>query len=148
MFSFVRKISRHLYVPVGWTLLTIILLCLPGSAIPKVGMFGLSNIDKFVHFIFFGFLAMTWSINFSFRLPSYWKKWLYLFCFFSITLGIALEFVQLYFVANRDFDVWDIFADSLGAIVFSGIFYNLQIKQDVNKKAPVETGAVTKTNCL
>src|SRR5688572_28377036 len=136
MFPFVRRISRHLYVPVGWTLLTIILLCLPGSAIPSVGM-GLGNVDKLVHFFFFGFLAMSWAINFSLRLPSQWKKWLFLFCFFSITLGIALEFVQLYFIANRDFDFWDIIADSLGAIVFSVIFYNSQMKQDVNKKTPV-----------
>src|SRR5436190_6441835 len=127
MFSFARKISQHLYVPVGWTLLTIILLCLPGSAIPTVGMFGFHNIDKFVHFFFFGFLAMTWAFNFSFRIPSKWKKWLFLFCSFSISLGIALEFVQLYFVANRNFDIWDIFADTLGAIVFSGVFYNSQM---------------------
>ena len=127
MLSFVRKISAHLYVPVGWTLLTIILLCLPGSAIPRVGI-GLGNIDKFVHFLLFGFIAMSWTINFSLKSPIQWKKWLIIFCLFSISLGIALEFVQLYFIPNRDFDVWDIVADSLGAIVFSAILYNTQTK--------------------
>ena len=148
MLSFVRRISAHLYVPVGWTLLTIILLCLPGSAIPTVGMYGLKNLDKFIHFVFFGFLAMSWAINFSFRSPIQWKKWIIIFCLFSISLGIALEFVQLYFIPNRDFDVWDIVADSLGAILFSAVLYNTQTKAVINKKAPVETGAVTKTNCL
>ena len=129
MLSFVRRISAHLYVPVGWTLITIILLCLPGSAIPKVGMYGLSNVDKFVHFILFGFIAMTWTINVSLKSPLQWKKWLVIFCLFSISLGIALEFVQLYFIPNRDFDIWDIVADTLGAIVFSVILYNTQARE-------------------
>lgn len=137
MLSFVRKISRHLYVPVGWTLITIILLCLPGSAIPSVGMYGLSNIDKLVHFLLFGFIAMSWTINFSTRYPAQWKKWLIIFCLFSISLGIALEFVQLYFVPNRDFDVWDIFADTLGAIVFSLIIYSAETRQEFKIKKPL-----------
>jgi VanZ family protein len=137
MLSFVRKISRHLYVPVGWTLITIILLCLPGSAIPSVGMYGLSNIDKLVHFLLFGFIAMSWTINFSTRYPAQWKKWLMIFCLFSISLGIALEFVQLYFVPNRDFDVWDIFADTLGAIVFSLIIYSAETRQEFKIKKPL-----------
>jgi VanZ family protein len=137
MLSFVRKISRHLYVPVGWTLITIILLCLPGSAIPSVGMYGLRNIDKLVHFLLFGFIAMSWTINFSTRYPPQWKKWLIIFCLFSISLGIALEFVQLYFVPNRDFDVWDIFADTLGAIVFSLIIYSAETRQEFKLKKPL-----------
>lgn len=142
MFSFVRRVSKHLYVPLGWTLLTIILLCLPGSAIPSVGV-GL-NIDKIVHFILFGFVAMSWTFNFYIKSPDNWKKWMIFFCLLSIALGIALEYVQLYYIPNRDFDIWDIVADSFGAIVFSVLVY-LTILQ---KKAPVETGAVTKTNCL
>jgi VanZ family protein len=32
-------------------------------------------------------------------------------CFF----GIAMEFVQKYFIPNRDFDIYDIVADIIGA---------------------------------
>jgi len=41
-----------------------------------------------------------------------------IFSIISILLGISLEYVQHYFVVNGDFDVIDIIADSLGAMVF------------------------------
>jgi VanZ family protein len=33
--------------------------------------------------------------------------------------GVAMEFIQLYFVPNRDFELNDIFADATGAVIGS-----------------------------
>lgn len=118
MFALFRNLSSRLFIPVLWTLLIIFLLSLPGSAIPKVNL-GIQHVDKIVHFILFGLFPIFWSYYFIPRKPyKNWKGIVVLFCFLSIVLGIALEYVQQYFVVNRDFDVNDIYADSLGAIIF------------------------------
>lgn len=138
MLGFVRKISSHLYLPVGWTILTIILLCLPGSAIPSVGMYGLSDIDKAVHFILFGCIPFFWGIYTTTRSSySKWKKWLAVFCLSSISLGIILEFVQFYFIPNRDFDIMDILADTIGALFFTFLLFALEKQSAVKKEKPL-----------
>ena len=122
MLAFVRKISAYLVIPIGWTVLTITLLCLPGSAIPKGGIYSIPNLDKLFHFVLFGILPVFWAY-YAIRKTDFdkWRKFLVVVTLASIALGIALEFIQYYFIPNRDFDVKDIFADALGAIVFAGI---------------------------
>ena len=44
--------------------------------------------------------------------------------FFCLCYGIAMEFVQKYFIPNRSFDVGDIIADGIGSII--GILYSLR----------------------
>ncbi|HZJ60378.1 MAG TPA: VanZ family protein, partial [Chitinophagaceae bacterium] len=34
-----------------------------------------------------------------------------------ITLGIVMEYVQMYFIPNRSFDSYDIVADIVGAVI-------------------------------
>lgn len=124
MFGLVRKISSKLIVPAGWTLLTILLLSLPGSAIPDVNIYEVPHVDKIVHFVLFGGIPMLWSF---YMLPksngvkksSKASRIIIGFCLFSILLGIVMEYIQFYFIANRDFDIIDIVADSLGAICFA-----------------------------
>lgn len=130
MIGLVRKISSHLYVPLGWTVITIILLCLPGSAIPKVGISWFSNIDKLVHFLLFGFIPVFWIyyVVRSGRKPG-WIQSLVFLAIGSIALGIVLEYVQFYIIPNRDFDVWDIVADSTGAIVCSLVVFAIEAKR-------------------
>ena len=118
MLALIRNLSSRLIIPVLWTLLIIILLSVPGSAIPKVSI-GLQHVDKLVHFVLFGIFPVLWSYYFIQKKgKSNWKHMIILFCIISILLGISLEYVQHYFVVNRDFDVIDIIADTLGAIVF------------------------------
>jgi VanZ family protein len=118
MLALIRNLSSRLVTPVLWTLLIIVLLSVPGSAIPKVSI-GLKHVDKLVHFILFGIFPVLWSYYFIQRRgKTNSNQLIILFCVISILFGISLEYVQHYFVVNRDFDVVDIIADSLGAIVF------------------------------
>lgn len=134
MLALIRNLSSRLVIPILWTLLIIILLSIPGSAIPKVSI-GLQHVDKLVHFILFGIFPVLWSYYFIQKKGNTnWKQLILIFCIISILLGISLEYVQHYFVVNRDFDLADIIADSLGAIVFGIILILLERKYFTSAK--------------
>lgn len=117
MKPFSTKLCYSKVLPVIWTLFTIILLCLPGSALPGTGIFIFKGLDKTIHFVLFGGIVLLWGLYVR-RVftPEQSRKKILLAMLFSISLGIAMEYVQLYFVADRSFDVGDILADTAGAI--------------------------------
>lgn len=115
---FIHKLSRSIYWPLGWTLLTIGLLCLPGNALPGSGIFGIKHIDKVAHFILFGGIVLFWAIWTATRLAGTdtWQKKLIPILLFSIGLGVAMEFIQVNYIPNRSFDDWDIVWDAIGSL--------------------------------
>src|SRR5690242_11649389 len=114
MLRFIKRLCTWKFLPAGWTLLTIVLLCLPGSAIPSEGVFSTPGIDKVVHVILFGGIVLYWGFNLYFRRSDSrkWRTIILLLTFLTIALGIGLEFLQLYYIPNRSFDGLDIVADS------------------------------------
>lgn len=116
MKAFLQKIHL-LLLPLSWTLLTIILLCLPGSVIPGAGIFATNNLDKIVHFILFGGIVLLWGLYIrKTHSPALYIRWTLGATLFSIILGVLLEYVQRYFISNRTFDPRDILADAAGAV--------------------------------
>src|SRR5581483_6923487 len=116
MKAFAKFCSGKLF-PFSWTLLTIILLCLPGSVIPGAGIFAINGLDKIVHFILFGGIVLLWGLYIRKTYPpAEWFKRILMAALFSIALGIALEYVQRYFIPNRTFDLKVIVADAIGAM--------------------------------
>lgn len=123
MRTLAHRILKNLSVPVGWTILTIVLLCMPGSTIPSLGSFSFEYLDKVVHFILFGALVFFWSYYLvNVRGVHALRQLIIWITLAAIILGICLEFVQFYFIPNRDFDPRDIVANSLGAVVIAGAF--------------------------
>lgn len=123
MLHFIKKYLSPLYVPVIWTLLIAFAMCLPGGYIPNENGFALPNFDKLIHLGMFGGFAFLWSLYLSrFRLPT-GKLLLGFFCFYLLSngFGVAMEFVQKYWIPGRDYDLADIIADMWGA----GIGYGL-----------------------
>lgn len=118
MKAFLIKFYSSKLFPLSWTLFTIILLCLPGSAIPGAGIFSTRGLDKIVHVILFGGIVLLWGLyirkayTYTVRI-----KMLILAALGSIALGIALEYVQKYFIPGRSFDASDMLADATGAII-------------------------------
>jgi hypothetical protein len=123
MLSLIRKLSGNLLVPFGWTVITIILLCLPGSDLPHSGFIdSIRNLDKLIHLVLFGGIVVLWG-TWSHLRTSNDQEWFKFVCgatLATITLGIAMEYVQLYLIPNRDFDKADISADIAGAIAGFG----------------------------
>lgn len=111
------KLARHRVTAVGWTLLIIVLMCLPGETLPGKGFFSIPHLDKVVHLILFAGLFLFWSIStwYAVTAPATKAKIFPAVLGWTIFFGIAMEFVQLFFVPNRSFDGWDILFDSLGA---------------------------------
>lgn len=88
-------------------------LVIPGNNLPKSNLFDLPFFDKIVHVLLFAVLAVL-------ALKAYTNntKGLALKIFIGIVLyGTAMEFVQKHLVPFRSFDVVDILADTLGALL-------------------------------
>ena len=123
MINFLKKYLGNIYIPLLWTLIIIILLCMPGQMLPSEQGFSIPQFDKVVHISLFGGFVFLWNLYLSKRYTAL-KKLLKLFFLTFIlgnTLGIGLEFIQKYFIPMRDFDLADIIADMIGA----GIAYGL-----------------------
>ncbi|MEO5996927.1 MAG: VanZ family protein [Chitinophagaceae bacterium] len=119
-----KKLFGSIYIPLAWTILIEILFCLPGSTIPDTGsMFTIPNLDKIVHIIIFGTFVGLWCFYFSKKSFTNQKLKLVFFYVFLIAAfnGIAIEFIQKYFIPNRSFDQGDIIADLLSAGIAYGI---------------------------
>jgi VanZ family protein len=109
-----KKIAHHLLstpiTAICWTIGIFLGCSRPGKDLPKLHLF--DNFDKVVHFIFFFVFAYLWAVvgKSTFRILA-------ITLLISIAYGTFIEYYQKNFVAGRSFDVWDIVADSLGALV-------------------------------
>jgi VanZ family protein len=105
---------------VGEILLVFILLSLPGNNFsnPHYWIDDL-QIDKLVHMALFGSLALSFFVHFegtnSKFLKSIRAKALTLI--FCTLYGIGMEYYQKYFAPTRGFEVTDMLADAIGAIL-------------------------------
>lgn len=86
------------------------------------------SLDKVVHFSMYFVLTFMWAVE---GLKQYRFRWwrynsVKLSLIFCILLGVVLELVQLYLLPDRDFDYYDVLANTLGAIgalIFFRIIY-------------------------
>jgi VanZ family protein len=101
-----------LFAP-AWFLFTTILLCLPGSVLPKENWFDKIWLDKWVHIFLFSVMVFLWCWLLSSKVRRKNESFMQVF-FCCCLYGIAMEFVQKYFIPNRSFDVKDMVADGIG----------------------------------
>lgn len=123
--AFFKKLISTIILPISWTLITIILLSLPGSALPGGGFFDIPHLDKVIHVILFGGMIVFWCLYY---LPKNAKhnKWHFTVIVIglcTIALGICMEYIQYNYIPNRSFDKGDILANTISAIVFGIFFY-------------------------
>jgi hypothetical protein len=126
MMAIARKITGSLITPVSWTIITIILLCLPGSSFPGEGVFiKIPHIDKIVHVVLFGGLVLLWGLYFFLKKSktSHLQPIIVMVILFAIILGICMEYIQLKYVPKRAFDKGDIIANTVSSILFGTLFF-------------------------
>jgi len=87
------------------------------------------GVDKLVHVGLFAILVVLWNRSFLISAAKI-KKQLIVIAGTALAYGIAMEFVQKYFISNRSFDGWDILADAAGTI--GGYFLALQSYKKIN----------------
>ncbi len=122
------KPSLKLLPAIAWFILTAVLLTLPGNDLPKIGWMENLPIDKLVHIFLFSVLVTLffWGIV-STKPGIINKQTLAIIAITALVYGIAMEFVQKYWIPNRSFDIWDIAADGVGS--FLPIFFMTTIKK-------------------
>jgi VanZ family protein len=113
----IHRILAHRLPAVVWTIVIFILLALPGNMLPDEKRVGIPQLDKYVHLILFGSFVFLWSFYFHAKGGNRNLQGLFLrIVVIACLYGTAMEFVQKYFIPNRDFDIYDIGADIAGAI--------------------------------
>ena len=123
MIPFLKKYFSALYFPIIWTLIILILCCLPGKMLPSETGFRIPNFDKFVHMVLFGGFVVFWSLYMTRRSSEYRILLRAFFIFYIIAnfFGYSMELAQKYWIPGRDYDLADVIADMAGA----GIAYGL-----------------------
>jgi VanZ family protein len=125
MLFFNKKIIPHLskghFTPaIIYSIIVLVLLCLPGSDLPKVGgWWDKIYFDKWIHIGLFG------GVTYLFVAPIFlWQstslnkmQWAIKIALSSSIWGLAMEFVQKYYIPGRSFDLDDWIADTVGAIL-------------------------------
>ena len=115
-----KKLAVVNFLPgIAWFLFVLILVCLPGEAIPEAGWLDVISFDKLVHAGLFGGMVFLFCRPFRKILIERKDK---INLFIKITLAICLwglttEFIQKFFIPGRQFDLVDWAADSFGAII-------------------------------
>jgi len=118
-----NKKRLSLIAGVLWFIVSFILLTIPGNDLPKISWMETLQVDKLVHISMFFIL----SFLFMYPLKDNHKAVLQIFlvALSGLAYGIAMEFVQKYYIPNRTCDINDMIADGIGA--FAGFFWWLRI---------------------
>jgi hypothetical protein len=106
---------------IAWLVISIILLTLPGTAFPEETWLDKIWFDKWVHIGMFSILVTLWCWGWRSIKNNYSPgklKSIFIIIAISFTgYGIVMEFVQLYFIPHRSFDIGDIIADASGSLI-------------------------------
>jgi amino acid permease len=121
-----KRIKPSLLPAVGWFIVSAILFTLPGSAFPKENWLDKIWFDKWVHIGIFIILVVLlcrgWRSIEKNIIPKKLRKIFITIGIICLFYGISVEFVQLYFIRNRSFDIGDIIADAIGCA--AGVIYS------------------------
>ncbi len=112
------RLLSHRFPALAWTLFIFILLSLPGKMLPNESQFRIPQMDKLIHIVLFGSFVFLWSFYFSTREGNINLNRKYLrITIIACLYGYAMELIQKYFIPNRDYDIQDIAADVIGAVL-------------------------------
>lgn len=116
-----KKIPFKYFWPgIAWFFIVGVLTLMPAKDVPEIGwMDNIPNFDKLVHAGLFGGLAFLFCLPFINSRFSKKQKINYLIRIglAAVIWGIAIEFLQKFYVPSRDFDLLDWAADSVGVII-------------------------------
>ncbi|HNU14401.1 MAG TPA: VanZ family protein, partial [Chitinophagaceae bacterium] len=109
------RLTNFAYLPlIGWFIISTFLLTMPGDDLPSEDWFSDISLDLWIHAgMFLGMVFLwCWALfktkgNKAPLLKSF--VWITVAC---LAYGITMEFIQLYFIVNRNFSYSDISADA------------------------------------
>jgi VanZ family protein len=124
-----QKLLSKKYPARLWTLFILILMAIPGNMLPREETTFIPNLDKLVHATLFGSFVFLWSIYYATRKEknNHSDSRFVLILIIACLYGVATELMQKYLIPNRDYDIYDIMADSIGAVL-GFLFVLLSVK--------------------
>ncbi|RED48692.1 VanZ family protein [Seonamhaeicola aphaedonensis] len=107
-------LKRGVFVAtIVYTIFIIVASLIKLDNFPKVEIsFG----DKIFHFLTYAVLTVSWFFSFSFTFKVKIKKALLSAVLLSVIFGIILEVLQDSLTVYRALDIYDVFANTLGAL--------------------------------
>ena len=110
-----KKLRYALWPAVLWSAIIFILLIIPGQDFPTGPKIPFA--DKIIHVFLFGVQVFLWC-RYIDRTDTVKVLWIFLLTLLiSCIYGIAMEYVQKYWIANRGFETGDILADITGSVI-------------------------------
>jgi VanZ family protein len=107
--------TKTIWPAMIWSAFIFVLLIIPNNQLPNEGLIPIPHFDKLVHFILFGAFAYLWNSYLSqLKIFAGSARRFGVILFAILIYGLLLEFLQLY--TGRNFDWYDILADSVGVL--------------------------------
>ncbi len=117
-FKALKNFLFNSFIPaITWWLLVLILMCTPGNEFPSLGSWiDYISLDKIIHIVLFGIMVFLFSRPLAEKnIPLQEKKQLILKIAIACSVwGLALEFIQHFWIPGRSLDFFDFVADSVG----------------------------------
>ncbi|RAJ03952.1 VanZ like protein [Chitinophaga skermanii] len=127
------RMLRFFVPAILWIILILVLCTLPGKDLPSVSFLDKIHFDKIVHFGMFAgvvvLLGFGYFKNFG-RIP---RGFITVSVIGASAMGLAIEYIQKYFIANRSFDLYDFLFDTLGAL-FGALVLRFWLKYQSKKR--------------
>ena len=126
-----KKNKLFLLVPLLYMVCCTVLLTLPGQAFPEENWFSTIALDKWIHIGMFGLMVIVccWGLSKTVNIKGPAWGFIIKVGIACLAYGIAMEFVQRYWVINRSFDTGDILADGVGASIGVLVSHSLYRKK-------------------
>lgn len=129
------KSTKLYFIPaIIFSIISAFLFLMPGSDLPTSELFELIYFDKWVHVGIFGLLTLLWAGPFIWIVNQPGKQFLVVVVLI-VVYGISIEFIQKYCTEDRNFDLFDIIADTIGVLV--AYYILLQLYKARKKNEPL-----------
>lgn len=122
-----KKIILFLALALFWTIAITVACLVDMSTVPAANV---ENIDKVAHLSFYAIFSILWFLYLRNKIENTKKLFLILFLL-SVFFGIFIEFCQSTFTENRQADINDVIANTIGAVIGLIImsFFNKRFKK-------------------
>lgn len=124
------------YLPgIAWFFIVLILLMLPSKDLPDAeDWMARIFFDKWVHAGLFGGLVFFWLFPFGLtNHTAHNKRFFAAIIFIAVVLfGLLSEYLQMRFTADRQFDLGDWAADSVGAVL--GLLFTSMVIESLKRQ--------------
>ena len=126
--KFLKRTVLFFLAAITWFIIATVLFTLPGTAFPTEDWLDKIYSDKWVHVGLFIVMVVLWCLSWKSLkrnqgnqnlIKAFWTV-----AIIFIGYGIAIEFIQKYFIPFRSFDVTDIAADAVGSTL--GALYSIR----------------------